>query len=167
VKNYQTLPSPPDSVTAAHVLSRLIDSIGYRLHLATNGLTENEIQFRPIAGSMDMTELLKHMNGVLFFAYKSFNPDAIFNREASTFEEYKQELFKTCSAFSTFVLALDDQQVASVTAYLKRNDTTYSFWYLINGPISDILTHIGQINSWRRIAGNPVPRVSPFTGEGY
>jgi len=29
------------------------------------------------------------------------------------------------------------------------------FWYWINGPLSDALTHVGQINSWRIIAGNP------------
>jgi hypothetical protein len=36
---------------------------------------------------------------------------------------------------------------------------------LINGPIADALTHIGQIVSWRRINGNPQPSgVNPFKG---
>ena len=60
-----------------------------------------------------------------------------------------------------------NKEVEEVKIYRRRNDTIYPIWYLINGPISDVLTHIGQIASWRRIAGNPVERVSPFSGESY
>jgi len=38
------------------------------------------------------------------------------------------------------------------------------FWHIINGPISDALTHIGQINSFRRLAGNPTPKANVFVG---
>lgn len=36
------------------------------------------------------------------------------------------------------------------------------FWPVINGPLSDVLTHIGQIATLRRIAGSPVPDSNPF-----
>jgi hypothetical protein len=39
------------------------------------------------------------------------------------------------------------------------------FWHLINGPFSDALTHTGQINSFRRLAGNPVAGANVFKGE--
>jgi len=39
------------------------------------------------------------------------------------------------------------------------------FWNLINGPLSDALTHTGRINSFRRLAGNPVAGANVFTGE--
>ena len=38
------------------------------------------------------------------------------------------------------------------------------FWHIINGPLSDALTHVGQINSFRRLAGNPVSGANVFTG---
>jgi hypothetical protein len=38
------------------------------------------------------------------------------------------------------------------------------FWPLINGPFSDILTHIGQVATLRRIAGAPAPDSNPFEG---
>jgi hypothetical protein len=38
------------------------------------------------------------------------------------------------------------------------------FWHIINGPISDALSHVGQINSFRRLAGNPTPKANVFTG---
>jgi hypothetical protein len=37
-------------------------------------------------------------------------------------------------------------------------------WNIINGPVSDALTHVGQINSFRRLNGNPVPRANVFLG---
>ena len=39
-----------------------------------------------------------------------------------------------------------------------------SFWHIINGPIADAFTHVGQINSFRRLSGNPVPKANVFTG---
>ena len=37
----------------------------------------------------------------------------------------------------------------------KNTSRKLPFWYWINGPLADALTHVGQITSWRRIAGNP------------
>lgn len=164
---YQNLPAPPSQFSAGTLLARLVDSIGYRYYLATQGLTQNEIEFRPVESSMSMMELLHHIYSVLFWSYKAFNREAKYNKNLSTFEEYHQETLQACSAFSAFLKTLSDQDIEKTTVYLKRTDTTYSFWYLINGPVTDVLTHIGQINTWRRIAGNPCPRISPFTGEAY
>jgi hypothetical protein len=36
---------------------------------------------------------------------------------------------------------------------------------MINGPISDALTHVGQVNSFRRLSGNPVSPANVFSGE--
>jgi hypothetical protein len=38
------------------------------------------------------------------------------------------------------------------------------FWHVINGPIADALTHVGQVNSFRRLAGNPTPKANVFLG---
>ena len=38
------------------------------------------------------------------------------------------------------------------------------FWHIINGPIADALTHVGQINSFRRLVGNPTPKAQVFLG---
>jgi len=40
----------------------------------------------------------------------------------------------------------------------------YPLWWLINGPLSDALTHVGQIASWRRINGNPILGANVFYG---
>lgn len=38
------------------------------------------------------------------------------------------------------------------------------FWPVINGPLSDVLAHTGQIATLRRLAGVPAPDSNPFEG---
>jgi uncharacterized membrane protein len=47
---------------------------------------------------------------------------------------------------------------------VRSRGTVTPFWNLINGPLADILTHVGQINSWRTISGSPAPRANPLRG---
>jgi len=167
MRPFHQLPAPPTDCTAANVLARLVDAVGYRFHLATKGLSENEADFRPVEGSMNMLELLDHMYKVLFFAYQTFQPDALSRKDLHTLQEYQTAILELAQQFSEKLKAMTDEELVASQIYLKRTDTHYSFWYLINGPIGDVMTHIGQINSWRRMAGNPVERTSPFTGEAY
>ncbi len=165
--HYAQLPDPPAGVSAGAIMARFIDATGFRFHMATEGLTENEINFRPTEESMNTLELTRHIYSVLSWAHRSFQPTAKFDKTRTTFPELREGVLTTCAAFSAHLQQMSDEELAAVSVYLKRNDTTYSFWYLINGPISDALTHVGQIITWRRIAGNPIARISPFTGEGY
>jgi hypothetical protein len=57
------------------------------------------------------------------------------------------------------MLAMSDEDLGK----LRIRDKP--FWNLINGPFSDALTHTGQINSFRRLAGNPVAGANVFLGE--
>jgi hypothetical protein len=57
------------------------------------------------------------------------------------------------------LVSLDDRALEKITI------DDHPFWHMINGPIADALTHVGQINSFRRLAGNPTPRAGLFTGE--
>jgi hypothetical protein len=41
----------------------------------------------------------------------------------------------------------------------------FPFWNLINGPIADAIWHVGQVVSFRRSSGNPLPQgVNVLTG---
>lgn len=164
---FQSLPPTPSNLRSGAILSRFIVAIGFRYQVATNGLTQNEIQFRPVEGSMNMLELLDHIYKVLSWAYKAFDKNAKMDIPTNTYEGYREGTLQVCEAFKKRLEEMTDEEIEQTEVYLKRIDTTFSFWYLINGPISDVLTHIGQINSWRRIAGNPVDRISPFTGDPF
>jgi hypothetical protein len=56
------------------------------------------------------------------------------------------------------LISLTDEELSRVT--IDGNP----FWYIINGPLADALTHVGQINSFRRMAGNPAPKARVFLG---
>ena len=164
---FQSLPATPSSSSSGAILSRFIVAIGFRYQIATKGLTQNEIEFRPVKGSMNMLELLDHIYKVLTWAYKAFDKNAKLEIPSNTFDDYQERTLQVCQSFRKRLEEMSDEEIEQTEVYLKRIDTTFSFWYLINGPISDVLTHIGQINSWRRIAGNPVDRISPFTGKPF
>ena len=164
---FQSLPATPSSSSSGAILSRFIVAIGFRYQIATKGLTQNEIEFRPVKGSMNMLELLDHIYKVLTWAYKVFDKNAKLEIPSNTFDDYQERTLQVCQSFRKRLEEMSDEEIEQTEVYLKRIDTTFSFWYLINGPISDVLTHIGQINSWRRIAGNPVDRISPFTGKPF
>lgn len=163
---YQSLPTPPDTISEAKILARLIDGIGFRYQLATDGLTKKEIDFCPIEGSMNMMELLTHIYGLITWTGTAFKLPYT-KKKLSSFPELRLETLELCQLFSQFLQTLSTEEVAQASVYLKRMDKSFSFWYLINGPIADALTHVGQINTWRRISGNPVAKISPFSGLPY
>lgn len=165
--SFQSLPPTPSNLSAGAILSRFVVAIGFRYQVATKDLTQNEIQFRPVEGSMNMLELLDHIYKVLTWGYKAFDKNVTLESPANTYDDYREKTLQVCESFKARLEEMNDEEIAQTEVYLKRIDTTFSFWYLINGPISDVLTHIGQINSWRRMAGNPVDRISPFTGEPF
>lgn len=163
---YQSLPTPPATISEAKILARLVDGIGYRYQLATEGLTQKEIDFCPVEGSMNMTELLIHIYGLVTWTGSAFKLPYT-KKKLTQYASLRKETLEVCQLFSQFLQTLTTKEVEEASVYLKRMDTHFSFWYLINGPLADALTHIGQINSWRRISGNPVAKISPFTGLPY
>ena len=167
MNNYDQLPNPPEALDTSTLMIRLVQSIGFRYQLATRGLTESDAEFRPVTGSMNMLELLDHMYRLMGWLTLIFGADYKYKKGLNNYQEYISESLIACQKLEESLSGKTTAELESTTVYLKRTDTTFSFWYIINGPLTDILTHIGQVNSWRRIAGNPCPRISPFTGEGY
>ncbi|UCG69459.1 MAG: hypothetical protein JSV09_00075 [Thermoplasmata archaeon] len=47
------------------------------------------------------------------------------------------------------------------STYYKRD---FPIWNIINGPLCDALTHVGQLASWRRLNGNPILGANVFLG---
>ena len=63
-----------------------------------------------------------------------------------------------------FTLASALAVLSGVTITGTRSKEPQPFWSIINGPLADGLTHVGQVASWRRMAGNPVPVADVFRG---
>jgi len=116
---------------------------------------------------MNIEEVNTHIFHLCRGSAKSLGVDLNDKYDIENFTSTRAAILDLLHHTSKHLEKLSDDELRSKDIYLKRTDTTYSFWYLINGFLADALTHVGQINSWRRMAGNPVARISPFTGESY
>jgi hypothetical protein len=161
---YTKIPEPPREMTSATVLVRLVDGIGFRYRWATEGLTEEDMAFQPCATSMKVGELLAHIHGLLAIS-ESYLTDAK-RVEVGTLnlDERRRQTLDTVLRIRDSLLALDDDYLAKREYKVPWASEPLPVWYLINGPLSDILTHIGQIASWRRINNNPIWRANVFFG---
>ena len=166
-KYFESLPEPPTKVSATTVLKRLIDGMGFRYELATRDITEDEASFRPVPSSMSIHEVNVHIFHLCRGTAKSLDVSLSKQYDLGSHQEIRNVVLEIINSISLGLDDMSDDELSQKKIFLKRTNTSYPFWYLLNGFIADALSHIGQINSWRRMAGNPVDRISPFTGEPY
>jgi hypothetical protein len=146
----------PPTLNAQAVLARLIDGLGFRFYWATEGLTQQDYDFSPGQGCMGIGELVSHIWGLANWVCLS-----TCGQEEGRPQEVRLQrahALKLLHRLRTYVAALSTEELEAITI------DGWPVWHAINGPLSDALTHVGQINSFRRLAGNPTPRgYSVFT----
>ena len=129
----------PERTVVRHFLAAL----AYRTQKALRGAPESFPDFRAIDNVRTPHELLWHMSGVLgyartFFAGGIWQPERVsFADEVRRFHGLLQDLDHHLHA-GTALQAITVEQ-------------------LLQGPLSDAMTHAGQLAMLRRFAGSPVP----------
>ncbi len=166
---YYTIPDTPTTYTAATVVARLVDGLGFRYFWATEGLTEKDLNYKPSADARTTLETLEHINGLVEILVNTVNKKSTtFGNPAVkiSFAQLRDKTLKNIQTASE-LLKKSDTKLESLDMIFERasNKTEYPFWNLINGPISDALWHVGQVVSFRRGSGNPLPKgVNVLTG---
>lgn len=163
---FYSIPEPPETSSSTQIITRLVDALGFRYHWATEGLRETDYSFKPCASSQSVKELLLHIYQLSCLANRVFGGNhpvkTVFENNATIREE-------TLAQYKTLRLKLqsmDDHELSQCNLNTGKSDQHLPFWYMINGPFADALTHVGQITSWRRIAGNPQAKgVNVFLGK--
>ncbi len=154
---YYRIPTYPDHLSSTSVLTRLLDGLGFRFYWATEGLRTEDYAYRPAEDTMSIEELAIHiwalMNWVSSSALKK--PYTKPKNGAAA----REEALVIIHDLRETILVMSDKDLEKLRIQGKP------FWHLINGPFSDALTHTGQINSFRRLAGNPVAGANVFKGE--
>ncbi|MFT5764793.1 MAG: hypothetical protein ACI8VT_000492 [Saprospiraceae bacterium] len=164
---YYSIPGCPDEVSATNTIARFIDGLGFRYRWATEGLTENEMTFRPEKGSKNMIELLNHIYDLAYRTSHTFGETVSADKRPETFSELRENTLVLYFDLSSRLKEMDDAALIAAKTNGRMINNQPVFWYFMNGPIADALTHVGQITSWRRIAGNPQPKgVNVFFGTG-
>lgn len=161
---YYTIPDCPEETTASNAIARFVDGLGFRYRWATEGLTESDLNFRPVEGSMDMMELLTHIFSVSTYTSYIFGGEKI-KTKPDSFPELRAKTLEVLFDLSTRLKKMDDAELHNFKLINRMGRDEVPFWYFLNGPIADVLTHVGQVVSWRRINGNPQPKgVHVFLG---
>ena len=127
-----------------YMLCHFLASIAYHTQKALRDAPAGFESFRIGAKSRTPQELIKHMDSVLGYARTVFIGGAYKNTILPTMQLQVEQLHKTI------------EDLAKHFANGKvLNDVTEE--QLLQGPLSDAMTHIGQISFLRRLHGSPVP----------
>lgn len=153
---FREIPDYPSHLDGTGVVVRMLDGLGFRFYWATEGLSDEEYAFRPCPGAMSIAELQEHI-----WALVNWMNLAMGRKEQTRPEENARVRNTTLEGLLSLRDSFDslsDEDVQKIRLEGKP------FWHLLNGPIADALTHVGQINTLRRVAGNPAQELNPFLG---
>jgi hypothetical protein len=154
---FQQIAGYPPHPSGPSVIARLLDGLGFRCHWATAGLSAEHYAFSPGQGSYSIGELVRHVWGLVHWVHLS-----VLGREEPRPEDapaQRAHALEMLHRLREHFISLDDAALEAMTIDGRP------FWHMINGPLADALTHVGQINAFRRLAGNPTPKAGLFTDE--
>jgi hypothetical protein len=161
---YDFIPDPPAAMSAGAILGRLADAVGFRYRWATEGITAADMAARPAEGCMSLGELLAHVLELLSWVAGRVgvqpHSEPVQSGEPRVLRARTLEL---AAALGARFKAMPDGELAAVRIRSSRGDEL-PIWNVVNGPLADALTHVGQILSWRRIAGSPAVPADVFRG---
>ena len=162
---FNTIEHTPEQFSSTNVMSRFVEALGFRYRWATEGLTTNEYEFRPHETSQSIHELLEHLFSMAKFVNKNLGGEKVKDETSYSSNELRLKTLLVYQEIDNRLKSLSDTEFEELEKLRTTNATSPSFWLMLNGPISDSLTHVGQITSWRRIAGNPQPKgINVFRG---
>jgi hypothetical protein len=163
--DFRTLPPGPGTVTGSAVLVRLVEGIGFRFLWATESLRDTDLSFRPTPETMSIHELARHVLGLATWVAVAAGalPEGTKAPAPETpFLEVRQRVLEVLAGLRARLAGSSDEQIAAFR--IGPREETYPWPHLVNGPLADALTHVGQINVLRRANGNPTPKANVFLG---
>ena len=165
---YYQIPEYPEDYSAGNVLGRFLDGLGFRYYWATEGLRDEDLQFRPTEESRSIDETLDHLYGLSLTIVNSVQSIPNGPREKiESYEEKRKATLLNIQKASNLVKGDSPSDIEGYQVIFERDGgrSEFPFWNMINGPIADALWHTGQVVSLRRTSGNPFnSKVSVFNG---
>ena len=165
---FREIPTAPEQYTAANVVSRMIDGLGFRYYWASEGLREEDLAFKPSKEARSTEETLSHIYDMSVHIRNVVMQTQDALEKPKDYAELRRETLGNLKAASDQLKSFTDDEMSKLLITFGRgnNAQSFPFWYLINGQIADCLSHTGQVVSFRRSSGNPVnDKISVFTGQ--
>ena len=126
------------------LLQHFLGALAYRTQKALRGATESFGDFRLSPTTRTPFELVWHMTGVIGYARTFLNGGEFEPPRLPAFADEIARFHDTVAALSR------DFGDASLTARISDEQ-------FLQGPLSDAMTHAGQLAMLRRLHGTPVP----------
>lgn len=167
---YAEIPPAPEKYTAETVVARMVDGLGFRYYWATEGLRQEDLEFKPNENARTTDETLDHILGlssVVKNAVMQVPNTRSDERPGLSFEEKRKATLENLKMASD-LLRSGRVNLEDCTIVFQGGDRTseYPFWNNLNGSLADALWHTGQVVSFRRSSGNPFnSKVSLFQGK--
>ncbi|MDW7694213.1 hypothetical protein R9C00_05645 [Flammeovirgaceae bacterium SG7u.111] len=167
---YRQLTECPETFTATTVAARMVDGLGFRYYWATEGLREEDLNYKPNETARTSMETIEHIYGLsnmILNAAKNVTNGSSSEKKLS-FDEMRSKTLLILKEASDLLKKADPKEMENMNIIFQRGDskTEFPFWNLINGPIEDAVWHVGQVVSFRRSSGNPFNgKVSVLTGK--
>ena len=125
------------------LLRHFLAALAYRTQKALRGAPESFAHFRVGPTSRTPKELVWHMASVIGYARTMFTGDRFTPDRMPSFAEEVQRFHDTLAALRA------DFTNQTLTARISDEQ-------FLQGPLSDAMTHAGQLAMLRRLAGSPV-----------
>ncbi|MEO0580968.1 MAG: hypothetical protein AAF135_01980 [Bacteroidota bacterium] len=168
---FESIEAYPANYQAGNIMARMIDGLGYRYYWATEGLRQEDLDFKPSEDARSAGETIHHLFELsqMIALNPQRKPNIRPREEVSmTFEEKRAATLTNLQIARDLYAASSEEEIEQYAIIFQRGERTSeaSFWHIINGPISDAIYHVGQIVSFRRTSGNPMnPKVNVFMGK--
>ncbi len=160
---YYEVPEYSENFTAGTVAARMVDGLGFRFYWATDGLSDDDLMYKPNEDVRTAGETIDHILDLSYIIVNSTLKQAngkVDSSEMSYSEKRAQALNNLKTAADILRKSDDISQYEIIFGERK-----FPFWNQINGPIADAIWHCGQLASFRRTSGNPInSNISHFTG---
>lgn len=154
---YYQLPENPKEYTAGTVAGRIVDGLGFRYYWATDGLTKQDLAFRPSEGARSIEETVDHILSLTDVLLNAVNerPSKGVAMDGLTFQEKRNQTLENILNASRLLKESSEEDLTRFNMVFSET-VQYPFWNMLNGPIADAINHVGQIITLRRTNGNPI-----------
>lgn len=153
-----SIPQHPEEINAQNILIRLVDSIKFRFQLSALDLTTADFTFKLSEGGKSLGDLLTHIYKLQVATLTALHAEHLYPPNPLPESVIKDIVLVLNS------IRLKFQNIQQNSDFDNITIQGLSFWNLINGPLSDTLTHIGQINSMKRALHKPIRKASMMKG---
>lgn len=153
-----SIPQHPEEINAQNILIRLVDSIKFRYQLSALDISTADFDFKLSEDGKSLGDLFTHIYKLQVATLTCFHPEHLYPPSPMPENVIKDIVLVLNS------IRLKLQNIQQISDFDHISIQGLSFWNLINGPLTDTLTHIGQINSMKRALHKPIRKASMLKG---